>query len=69
MDRQHNRAGATEQVMRRVLQNVSLLSCVTEPRCAAGWREVIVEPGPDSDDAPVCLLVTDAPREPRSAQG
>jgi len=63
MDDRSNPAGATEQVMRRVLDNMLFLSQSEAPHGAGGWQHVIIEPGPASEDAAFCLVMDAAPRQ------
>lgn len=65
MDDRSNRTSATEKVMRRVLDNLYFLSESEAPHGACGWQQVVIEPGPASDDdAAFCLLIERALHQP-----
>lgn len=64
MDDRSNRASATEKVMRRVLDNLFVLSESEAPHGASGWQQVVIEPGPASGDAAFCLVIERALRQP-----
>lgn len=63
MDDCSHYAGATEKIMRRVLDNMLHLSQCEALYGASGWQQVIIEPGPASEDAAFCLVVDPSARQ------
>lgn len=62
MANHQKRAGTTEGVMCRVLENMEYLwRSELLQGTRGGWHGVIIEPGPSSDDAAVCLLTDNEP--------
>lgn len=59
--------GCAEEIMRRVRRNLTHFTRCETPQSASGWQQVVIEPGPASDQAAVCLLVNHANDRAQSA--